>query len=206
MKAACQQRANALDAAKNYQEFCAEVHDLKVWLAEKQKTASDESYRDLNNLERKLQKHEAFERELRANEGQLRSVSKLGSALIAQDSHHKDDVAAIVQQLNDSWKNLVGVSLEKGKRLKQAEAQDSHNAAVDDVKIRISEIGDSLRSSNVGVDLRSCRDLLKKHEALELEMHQVETRVNDLGKLHRAMAVKSNDLTKICSQLLRVMT
>ncbi|ERL92196.1 hypothetical protein D910_09516 [Dendroctonus ponderosae] len=180
VKAACQQRANALDAAKNYQEFCAEVEDLKVWLAEKQKTASDESYRDLNNLERKLQKHKAFERELGANEGQLRSVSKLGSALIAQDSQHKDDVGAIVQQLNDSWKNLVGVSLEKGKRLKQAEAQDSHNAAVDDVKIRISEIRDTLRSSNVGVDLRSCRDLLKKQEALELELHQVEIRVNDL--------------------------
>lgn len=181
VKAACQQRANVLDASKNYQEFCAEAHDLKVWIAEKQKTASDESYRDLTNLERKLQKHEAFERELRANEGQLRSVTKLGSALIAQGSYQKDDVALILQELNESWKNLVGVSLEKGKRLRQAEAQEGYNTAVDDVKIRLEEIDGSLRSTNVGVDLRSCRDLLKKHEALEIELHQVEARVKDLG-------------------------
>lgn len=44
---------------------------------DKSKTAADESYRDLSNLERKLQKHEAFERELRANEGQLRNVNKV---------------------------------------------------------------------------------------------------------------------------------
>ncbi|XP_066150741.1 spectrin beta chain isoform X4 [Euwallacea fornicatus] len=188
VKAACQQRANALDASKNYQEFCAEVHDLKVWLAEKQKTASDESYRDLNNLERKLQKHEAFERELRANEGQLRSVTKLGSALIAQDSYQKDDVAKVLGELGEAWKNLVGVSLEKGKRLRQAEAQETYNAAVDDVQLRLNEIDASLKSTNVGVDLRSCRDLLKKHEALEIELSQVHNRVHDLG-------VQSHDMT-----------
>ncbi|XP_050313156.1 spectrin beta chain, non-erythrocytic 1 isoform X2 [Anthonomus grandis grandis] len=180
VKLTSQQRANTLDASKNYQEFRAEAQDLKKWIAEKQKTASDESYRDLNNLERKLQKHEAFERELRANEGQLRNVTKLGSALIAQDSHHKDDVAATLQELNDSWKNLVGVSMEKGKRLRQAEAQEGYNTAVEDVKVKLDEIDGNLRSANVGVDLRSCRDLLKKHEALEMELHQVEVRVNEL--------------------------
>lgn len=182
VKVACQQRANVLDASKNYQEFCAEAHDLKAWIAEKRKTASDESYRDLNNLERKLQKHEAFERELRANEGQLRSVTKLGTALIAQGSYQKDDVAKTLQELNEAWKNLVGVSLEKGKRLHQAEAQESYNSAIDGVTVRLGEIEASLKSNNVGVDLRSCRDLLKKHEALEIELNQVEHKVNDLGK------------------------
>jgi hypothetical protein len=45
-------------------------------MVDKLKTATDESYRDLTNLERKLKKHEAFERELLANEGQLRAVNK----------------------------------------------------------------------------------------------------------------------------------
>ncbi|KAL1509008.1 hypothetical protein ABEB36_003816 [Hypothenemus hampei] len=188
VKAACQQRANALDASKNYQEFCAEADDLKAWIAEKQKTASDENYRILNNLERKLQKHEAFERELRANEGQLRSVTKLGSALIAQGSYQKDEVALTLQELNDAWKNLVGLSLEKGKRLRQAEAQENYNSSVDDVKVRLDEIDVSLRSDNVGNDLRSCRDLLKKHEALEVELSQVQERVKDL-------VVQSHDMS-----------
>jgi Spectrin repeat len=59
------------------QEFVASVDDLRSWMAEKNRAVQDESYRDLNNLERKLQKHEAFERELRANEGRLRSINKV---------------------------------------------------------------------------------------------------------------------------------
>lgn len=70
-------RRNALIASRNYQAFRADVDDLKTWLTDKLKTASDESYRDLTNIERKLQKHEAFECELRANEGQLRNINKV---------------------------------------------------------------------------------------------------------------------------------
>ena len=77
VKEAAAVRCAALDAARKFQEFSADVEDLRGWMADKLKTASDESYRDLTNLERKLQKHEAFERELHANEGQLRAVNKV---------------------------------------------------------------------------------------------------------------------------------
>jgi spectrin beta len=59
------------------QEFVASIDDLRSWMAEKSRAVQDESYRDLTNLERKLQKHEALELELRANEGQLRSINKV---------------------------------------------------------------------------------------------------------------------------------
>lgn len=87
VKEAAQRRRAALRASEHYQQFSAEVDDLKDWLSDKMKTASDETYRDLNNLERKLQKHEAFERELRANEGQLRAVNKAGKALISEENY-----------------------------------------------------------------------------------------------------------------------
>ena len=59
------------------QEFVASIDDLRSWMAEKSRAVQDESYRDLTNLERKLQKHEVLELELRANEGQLRSINKV---------------------------------------------------------------------------------------------------------------------------------
>lgn len=77
VKQSAAQRRAALTASRNFQCFRADVDDLNGWLADKLKTASDESYRDLSNIERKLQKHEAFERELRANEGQLRCINKV---------------------------------------------------------------------------------------------------------------------------------
>lgn len=173
-------RSQDLDASKNYQEFCAEVHDLRIWLGEKLKTASDENYRDLNNLERKLQKHEAFEREIRANEGQLRTVNKLGQALIAQDSYRKDDVAKTLKDLNDEWQKLVGISLDKGRRLKEALNQHNYNSMVDDVHNKLNDIDFTIKDESVGNDLRSCRNLLKKHEMLENELEMHKARVGDL--------------------------
>ncbi|XP_076250387.1 spectrin beta chain, non-erythrocytic 5 kst isoform X4 [Rhynchophorus ferrugineus] len=180
VKDACQERAKALEASKNYQEFCAEADDLRIWLAEKMKIASDESYRDLNNIEKKLQKHEAFERELRANEGQLRTVSKLGAALIAQGSYRSGEVNQILQQLNNSWTNLHDVSLEKTRRLNQALAQENHNKEVENVQHKLKEIDGTISTVNVGSDLRSCRDLLKKQELLEQDMSHMSSRVHDL--------------------------
>ncbi|XP_017780552.1 PREDICTED: spectrin alpha chain, non-erythrocytic 1 isoform X2 [Nicrophorus vespilloides] len=183
-----QARSHALEASKNYQEFCAQVDDLRAWLAEKKKTASDESYRDLSNLERKLQKHEAFERELRANEGQLRTVNKLGQSLIAQNSYRKDDVAKTLKDLNDEWQSLVGTSLDKGRRLRQAETQHTYNTAVDSINNKLGEIEKKLNSPDVGNDLRSCKELLKKHEMLENELAQCSSRVDELAN-------QSNEMT-----------
>lgn len=76
VKENAQNRLRALEYSKDFQRFCAEAGDLNTWLDDKMKVAGDENYRDLSNLPRKLQKHKAFERELRANEGQLRNINK----------------------------------------------------------------------------------------------------------------------------------
>lgn len=188
VKTKAQQRTQELEASESYQEFCTEVDEVKKWLFQKTRTASDQSYRDLTNIERKLQKHEAFERELRANEGQIRHVNKLGQALIAQESYRKDDVARTLKDLNDEWQKLVGLSLEKGRRLRQAGAQHSYNTSIDDVDRKIDEIDGNLKTSNVGNDLRSCKELLKRHESLENELNQCASRVDDLMKLSEEMS------------------
>jgi spectrin beta len=69
-------REAALYASRKFHSFSADVDDLRGWMVDKMKNVTDESYRDLTNLERKLQKHEAFEQELHANEGQLHVVNK----------------------------------------------------------------------------------------------------------------------------------
>lgn len=48
---------------------------LSQWMKEKHKTATDESYRDLANLNEKLKKHEAFELELKANNARLNQLN-----------------------------------------------------------------------------------------------------------------------------------
>ncbi|XP_046434088.1 spectrin beta chain, non-erythrocytic 1 isoform X2 [Neodiprion fabricii] len=188
VKDAAQQRRAALKASEHFQQFSAEVDDLRGWLGDKMKTASDESYRDLNNLERKLQKHEAFERELRANEGQLRAVNKAGKALISEENYRSNDVAKTLKELNDQWERLVALSLDKGRRLRQAAAQHGYNRTMEDARLKLEEIQTSLQSRLVGTDLRSCKELLKKHQILENDMNQWEQKVGDLVAMGEEMA------------------
>ena len=71
------ERHQQLLAAQAFYEFRADCDELRDWMADKSRSAADDNYRDLSNLERKLQRHEAFERELRANEGRLRKLNKV---------------------------------------------------------------------------------------------------------------------------------
>ena len=187
VKESAQERRAALKASEHYQQFSAEVDDLRDWLGDKMKVASDESYRDLNNLERKLQKHEAFERELRANEGQLRAVNKAGKALISEENYRSKDVAGTLDDLNNQWNRLVALSLQKGSRLRQAASQHGFNRTMEDARLKLEEIESSLQSKIVGTDLRSCKELLKKHQALETDVCQWERKVDDLVAMGQEM-------------------
>lgn len=89
VKESAQNRLRALEDSKDFQKFCAEAGDLNTWLDDKMKVAGDENYRDLSNLPRKLQKHKAFERELRANEGQLRNLNKVSHTSSLLEQLHK---------------------------------------------------------------------------------------------------------------------
>ncbi|KAK0173670.1 hypothetical protein PV328_006832 [Microctonus aethiopoides] len=185
---AAQERRAALNASEHFQQFSAEVDDLRDWLSDKMKVAADESYRDLNNLERKLQKHEAFERELRANEGQLRAVNKAGKALISEQNYRSNDVGKTLEDLNNQWEQLVASSLEKGRRLRQAASQHGYNRTIEDARLKLEEIDISLQSKQVGIDLRSCKELLKKHQILETDMCQWEQKIDDLVAMGQEMA------------------
>ncbi|KAL5291928.1 SPTBN5 family protein [Megaselia abdita] len=175
------ERKRALQASKDFHKFSAEADDLKVWLSDKTRIAADESYRDLTNLPRKLQKHKAFERELRANEGQLRNVNKDAEALIAT-KNHVPEVEAMVTDLNQKWRELLSVSEDKGRKLEQASLQREHNRSIDDAKKKLDELQNALQSKDTGNDLRSCKDLITKHGLLESECNIWEQKVEELVK------------------------
>ncbi|ETN64105.1 spectrin beta [Anopheles darlingi] len=187
VKDSAQKRRNALQASKDFQKFSADVDDLNAWLADKTKIASDESYKDLTNLPRKLQKHKAFERELRANEGQLRLVNKEGESLI-KTNNRATEVSTMLAAINQKWKDLVATSLDKGRRLEQAALQREHNRYIEDSKSKFDELDHALQSKQVGNDLRSCKELMNKHQVLENDIALWEQKVAELVSTGEEMA------------------
>ena len=54
----------------------ASLHSqFEAWIQEKLQIATDESFRDLTNVQRKLQRHQAFEAEIAANKNGFDSIN-----------------------------------------------------------------------------------------------------------------------------------
>lgn len=70
----------------------------------------------------------------------------------------------MLEELNGKWEMLVNSSMEKGKRLRQAAAQHSYNRTLEDARVKLAEIQTCLQSTQLGSDLRNCKQLLKKHQ------------------------------------------
>jgi spectrin beta len=138
-------------------------------------------------LSRKLQKHKAFERELLANEGQLRTVNKEGETLI-KTKNRAPEVEKMLQAINQRWKDLIVNSREKGRRLEQASLQREHNRSIEDAKNKLDELESALQSKQVGNDLRSCRDLMNKHQMLEADITFWEQKISELVQSGEDMA------------------
>ncbi|CAH2217073.1 jg1901, partial [Pararge aegeria aegeria] len=177
---AAAERRRALLASLAHQQFVAATEELQAWIQDKTRTAKDQSYRDLANLERKLQKHEAFERELQANEKQLRNVESIGQSLQKSDPARATEVSERLDKLHTAWEALVAASRDKGSKLRQASQQRQHRRSIEDAKARLVELERSLTSRELGTDLRSCKRLLIQHQALEQELNQCEQRAEAL--------------------------
>ena len=116
-------RHNALLASKAYQEFNRDAEELSDWIKEKYVTATDESWRDLTNLLPKLQKHQAFEAELKANNDRLAVTNQIGEAMLAERHYESEAIASTLKQLNSEWTELSDKARDKGLNLRQAAQQ-----------------------------------------------------------------------------------
>ncbi|KAK4313156.1 hypothetical protein Pmani_015473 [Petrolisthes manimaculis] len=180
VKDRAQARREMLNGSVAYQQFKADADDFNRWMTDKKKMADDESYRDLSNLERKMQKHEAFERELHANEGQLRRLNKTGQDLIGMKHYQSDDIKKTVDDLNNKWRDLCSKTEDKGMKLNQANNQHTYNKNLEETEKSLDALENALNNKDVGSDLRSCKDLMNKQQNLENDINTMDRKIGEL--------------------------
>lgn len=95
-----------------------------------------------------------------------------GHGLLSEGSYRQLDVGQMLQDLNMAWEELVALSRDKGRRLRQAAAQHMYNRTMEDARLKLEEIEMSLQSREVGTDLRHCKELLKKHQVMSFHMRK----------------------------------
>lgn len=80
------------------------------------RTPSSFYWQDPSNLQGKVQKHQAFEAELSANQSRIDALEKAGQKLIDVNHYAKDEVAARMNEVISLWKKLLEATELKGKR------------------------------------------------------------------------------------------
>ncbi|KAG7246177.1 hypothetical protein CRUP_010948, partial [Coryphaenoides rupestris] len=93
-----QSRRTGLEDSFHLQQFFRDSDELKSWINEKMKTATDEAYKDPSNLQGKVQKHQAFEAELSANQSRIDALQKSGQELLDGQHYASDEVAGRMEE------------------------------------------------------------------------------------------------------------
>lgn len=182
------------------QEFNRDAAELLIWMEEKYKIASDESYRDPTNVLRKLKWHEAAEKEMMANEKHFITLIKKGNQLIQDDHYAAASIQKKMSELEKKWKELYGKMIERGDKLRQAGQQEQLMELLQDAKKKIEKIEKVLQEAETGHDLRSSRDLLKQHRQLENETHELAEKMNSIVSHAMKMATNHFDSQRILDE------
>lgn len=170
-------RHQQLEDSHRYQMFDRDADEIQAWIAEKLKTATDESYKDPTNLQTKVQKHLNFESEINANRSRLDEVKKMGSDLVDAEHSKSGDIQARIDELDALWAQLVDAMHKKGKNLEQANNQQQFVRNIEDVELWLSEVEAQVTSEDRGRDLNNVVNIQKKHNLLESDVHSHRDRI-----------------------------
>nr|CDS29622.1 Spectrin alpha actinin [Hymenolepis microstoma] len=170
-------RHQQLVDSHRYQMFDRDADEMKAWIMEKLKTATDENYKDLTNLQTKVQKHHNFESEINANRSRMDEVKKMGTDLVDVGHYKSDDINGRINELDSLWVQLLDAMSKKGKNLEQANNQQQFVRNIEDVELWLSEVEAKLASDDHGRDLNNVINIQKKHNLLESDVQSHRDRI-----------------------------
>lgn len=151
-------------------------------MKEKFQVANDSSYLERSNLERILQKHKVLESELSANTRRVEDVVLQGNCLV-QDKHFASiAIEKTVDKIQGFWNELKSKTIDRGKKLQQASEKRVFDWSIEDFLEWLSSIEKALTSEELGHDLNSVNNFIKKHSLLEADIVAHRERVNEFAK------------------------
>eukprot|EP00054_Salpingoeca_dolichothecata_P021566 m.138309 g.138309 ORF g.138309 m.138309 type:complete len:2442 (+) comp24033_c0_seq6:296-7621(+) len=165
------------------QQFFRDATETMTWIEEKLQTATEQSYLEPSNLQRKVQRHQAFEAELTANTDRIDTIRTTGSSLISNEHYAAEDIQDILDSLEENWKELLSETEDKQQKLKEANLEHQFARRVEDINSWCEEVEIALQAEELGQDLTSVKSLLKKHQLMENDVTAHKDRVDQISSL-----------------------
>ncbi|OTF76298.1 hypothetical protein BLA29_003642, partial [Euroglyphus maynei] len=173
-------RKNKLEDSKLYFKFLQNYNEIHGWLTEKIKVANDESYRESINLLSKKQKHAAFEAEINSNKGRIDELLGEGENLINNSHFRSEEIKSNLDNIKKLYRQLNDSATFKRNRLNEAYQALQFFRLCDVLSLWIKDIEAILSDQDNGKDLSSVRNLLKKHQLLENDVHNHNENIENI--------------------------
>lgn len=192
LKSRAQNRSTKLHESYELHKFVLEIHDIETYALEKLKIALDDNYSDMSNLQSKIQRHAAFESEVKANEERVRAVVEKGDELLNLDDESNAlhgfmvEIHKRIEGLDVVWKDLMNESAEKRERLQESYQAMLFGQGLDDIENWMDELESQLESEDHGSDLESVEGLINKWVHLEAEYEHKADVIGGVGRTAEA--------------------
>eukprot|EP00118_Oscarella_pearsei_P018140 m.184464 g.184464 ORF g.184464 m.184464 type:complete len:3710 (+) comp39319_c1_seq2:34-11163(+) len=189
-------RKSKLEENRRLVSFHRDCMEVVSWIKEKMKTATDESYLDLSNLAAKLQKHQAFESELAANEARIDGIQKDGEALIGGGHYAAGEVEKQLVEMLDLWGKLNDATVNRGNGLAEALALMEFNREADMVESWIRDKSLVASQEETGGDLEHCEVLQRKFDDFENELPADAARLERVNEMAAKLVDEGHSRTE----------
>jgi hypothetical protein len=195
------ERQFKLSQSKDFHEFKNNCDELNSWINERKRFIANIdhnilepknglSINKLSDMERKLNKYEAIEKELSANYIRLEQINNDGNHLIdVKKNYAADDIKSLLYELQLNWNDLVDEAGKKEKLLRDNKERIKLEETCADADSRMQKLEKSVANVEKPKDLRSAKEAFKKHQDLENQFN-IET------NFVKEMASSGSDVNK----------
>ncbi len=94
----------------------------------------------------------------------------------------EDAVQNRLRSISEQWEILTQKTSEKSMKLKEANRQRTFIAAVKDLDFWLGEVESLMNTDEVGKDLASVQNFMKKHQLVEADIIAHEDRIKDMNE------------------------
>uniref|UniRef100_A0A8D8XL88 Tripeptidyl-peptidase 2 n=1 Tax=Cacopsylla melanoneura TaxID=428564 RepID=A0A8D8XL88_9HEMI len=187
VKQLCVLRKQRLEDALLYAQFVRDIAETELWMDEKQKKLDVEANKsDISSLEdkiKKLQKHQAFQAELAANQPRITTIKEKGETLLSKKHKLSREIKTQLDNLLSAWRHLLQESSNRGRGLEEAQDILEFNNQVDKIEAWIRDKEMMVQAGEMGRDYEHCLALQRKLDDVDSDMRVDDSRIKSINNL-----------------------
>lgn len=139
VKHLCTLKRQKLDDALLYAQFVRDCAEAELWISEKHKKlgVDSDANTDADLLEdkiKKLQKHQALQAEVAANQERIIDIKRTGEILIQKNHENTTEIKEVISKVLTAWRELLKDIDQRGRGLEEAQDILEFNNQLDKVR------------------------------------------------------------------------